>query len=82
MKKFVFNKAFDDELLEAVDVLMENGFIVEDFGIGAGAQLGADQGVPLAGDCKAVVANRMDGGRPHKRFNFKRKKKKKTKKNA
>lgn len=54
--------------------------INEDFGIGVGAPLGADQGIPCGGDCKAVVAKRMDGGRPHCRFDLRRKKKKKAKK--
>ena len=69
-----------DDLMEASRVLEENGFIMEDFGIGVGAPLGADQGIPCGGDCKAVVAKRMDGGHPHCRFNLRRKKKKKAKK--
>lgn len=48
----------------------------EDFGIGVGAPLGADQGIPCGGDCKAVVAKRMDGGRPYTRFRRRLKKKK------
>lgn len=47
----------------------------EDFGIGVGAPLGADQGIPLGGDCKAVVPVRMFG--LQRRFRLKKKKKKK-----
>ena len=58
------------KLEEALKELEEAGLIAEDFGIGVGAPLGADQGIPLGGDCKAVVAKRMDGGKPKTRFDF------------
>lgn len=67
-------------LEEAQEILNDAGLIAEDFGIGVGAPLGADQGIPCGGDCKAVVAKRMDGGHPHCRFNLRRRKKKKAKK--
>lgn len=65
---------------EALAELESAGLIAEDFGIGVGAPLGADQGIPMGGDCKAVVAKRMDGGRPKTRFDFKKLKKKAKKK--
>ena len=68
------------KLEEALKELEEAGLIAEDFGIGVGAPLGADQGIPLGGDCKAVVAKRMDGGKPKTRFDFKKLKKKAKKK--
>lgn len=40
----------------------------EDFGIGVGGMTGADQGIPMGGDCKAVVAKRIDGGKCACRF--------------
>ena len=53
--------------------------ILDDFGIGVGGMTGADQGIPQGGDCKAVVAKRMDGGHPHCRFKIYRRKRKKKK---
>ena len=48
-------------LEEAVEVLKKNGYKVlnEDFGIGVGAPLGADQGIPHGGDCKGCCPLRM-----------------------
>ena len=48
-------------LEEAVEVLKKNGYKVldEDFGIGVGAPLGADQGIPHGGDCKGCCPQRM-----------------------
>ena len=51
----------------------------EDFGIGVGGMTGADQGIPMGGDCKAVVAKRIDGGKPACRFRNMLKKRKKNK---
>lgn len=51
----------------------------EDFGIGVGGMTGADQGIPMGGDCKAVVAKRMDGGTPACRFRRRIKKRRKAK---
>lgn len=48
--------------------------IDEDFCVGVGGMTGADQGIPEGGDAKAVVAKRMDGGTPHRRFKRKKKK--------
>lgn len=74
-------------LEQAFAILAEHAYtaekrviVHEDFGIGVGGPLGADQGVPCGGDCKAVVAKRMDGGRPKTRFVFKRRKKKRRRK--
>ena len=46
---------------EAVEILKNNGYKVleEDFGIGVGAPLGADQGIPHGGDCKGCCPQRM-----------------------
>jgi hypothetical protein len=66
-------------LKEAAEILKKAGFEIlmnEDFGIGVGGLTGADQGIPHGGDCKAVVAFRMDGGKPKSRKWFIRKKKK------
>ena len=66
-------------LKEAAEILEKAGFEIlmsEDFGIGVGAPLGADQGIPQRGDCKAVVPFRMDGGKPKSRKWFIKKKKK------
>lgn len=48
-------------LEEAVEVLKKNGYKIlnEDFGIGVGAPLGADQGIPHGGDCKGCCPQRM-----------------------
>lgn len=51
----------------------------EDFGIGVGGMTGADQGIPMGGDCKAVVAKRIDGGTPACRFRRRIKKRRKAK---
>lgn len=53
--------------------------ILEDFGIGVGGMTGADQGIPQSGDCKAVVAKRMDGGHPQCRYHIRKRKKRKKK---
>lgn len=47
-------------LEEAVEILEKNGYKVldEDFGIGVGAPLGADQGIPEGGDCKGCCPQR------------------------
>lgn len=66
-------------LKEAAEILKKAGFKIlmnEDFGIGVGGLTGADQGIPQSGDCKAVVAFRMDGGKPKTRKWFIKKKKK------
>ena len=46
---------------EALELLEENGYKVldEDFGIGVGGPLGADQGIPYGGDCKGCCPQRM-----------------------
>lgn len=46
---------------EAIELLEENGYKVldEDFGIGVGGPLGADQGIPHGGDCKGCCPQRM-----------------------
>lgn len=46
---------------EAVEILKNNGYKVlkEDFGIGVGAPLGADQGIPHGGDCKGCCPQRI-----------------------
>lgn len=75
----VLEGEFDDELGESVEIDADDLILDEDFGIGVGGLTGADQGIPHGGDCKAVVAFRMDGGKPKRRIYFK-KKKKKTKK--
>lgn len=48
-------------LEEAIDILKKNGykFLDEDFGIGVGTPLGADQGIPHGGDCKGCCPQRM-----------------------
>ena len=62
---------------EIVEYLLDwNESLNEDFGIGVGGLTGADQGIPHGGDCKAVVAFRMDGSKPKSRKWFIRKKKK------
>ena len=69
-------------LKEAAEILKKAGFEIlmnEDFGIGVGGLTGADQGIPHGGDCKAVVAFRMDGGKPKKRFNIRKIKKRRRK---
>lgn len=58
--------------------------IDEDFGIGVGAPLGADQGIPFGGDGKAVVPCYMGtysrfGRIDNKSNNYKRKVKRKKK---
>lgn len=74
-------------LRQALRILAEHAYIVEnashvfeDFGIGVGAPLGADQGIPCGGDRKAVVAMRMDGGKPKTRFAIKRRGRKRRRK--
>ena len=46
---------------EALELLEENCYKVldEDFGIGVGGPLGADQGIPHGGDCKGCCPQRM-----------------------
>lgn len=71
-------------------LLSEISKIDEDFGIGVGAPLGADQGIPFGGDGKAVVPCYMGtysrfgkiDNKPieNNKHKFKRKKKKKTSK--
>lgn len=56
---FIDKKSHQTTIEEIVDTL------TEDFGIGVGAPLGADQGIPLGGDCKAVIPCRM--GAPMRR---------------
>lgn len=46
---------------EAILTLRRAGYIIEDFGIGVGGMTGADQGILLGGDCKAVVPFRTGG---------------------
>lgn len=73
-------KEYYNMIKESAEILTADDLILdEDFGIGVGGLTGADQGIPHGGDCKAVVAFRMDGGKPKRRIYFK-KKKKKTKK--
>lgn len=75
----IFDKVLEGEFDESVEIDADDLNLDEDFGIGVGGLTGADQGIPHGGDCKAVVAFRMDGGKPKRRIYFK-KKKKKTKK--
>lgn len=75
----IFDKVLEGEFDESVEITADDLILDEDFGIGVGGLTGADQGIPHGGDCKAVVAFRMDGGKPKRRIYFK-KKKKKTKK--
>lgn len=75
----IFDKVLEGEFDESVEIDADDLILDEDFGIGVGGLTGADQGIPHGGDCKAVVAFRMDGGKPKRRIYFK-KKKKKTKK--
>ena len=76
---FILEDAKNDGLSpdEIVEYLLDwDESLNEDFGIGVGAPLGADQGIPHGGDCKAVVAFRMDDGKPKSRKWFIKKKKK------
>ena len=75
----IFDRVLEGEFDESVEIDADDLILDEDFGIGVGGLTGADQGIPHGGDCKAVVAFRMDGGKPKRRIYFK-KKKKKTKK--
>ena len=75
----VFDRVLEVEFDESAEIGADDLTLDEDFGIGVGGLTGADQGIPHGGDCKAVVAFRMNGGKPKRRIYFK-KKKKKTKK--
>lgn len=75
----IFDRVLDGEFDESVEIDADDLILDEDFGIGVGGLTGADQGIPHGGDCKAVVAFRMNGGKPKRRIYFK-KKRKKTKK--
>lgn len=46
---------------EAILTLRRAGYVIEDFGIGVGGMTGADQGIMLGGDAKAVVPYRAGG---------------------
>ena len=75
----IFDRVLEGEFDESLKIDADDLILDEDFGIGVGGLTGADQGIPHGGDCKAVVAFRMNGGKPKRRIYFK-KKKKKTKK--
>ena len=75
----IFDRVLEGEFDESVEIDADDLILDEDFGIGVGGLTGADQGIPHGGDCKAVVAFRMNGGKPKRRIYFK-KKRKKTKK--
>ena len=72
----IFDRVLDGEFDESVEIDADDLILDEDFGIGVGGLTGADQGIPHGGDCKAVVAFRMNGGKPKRRIYFKKKKKK------
>ena len=74
----IFDRVLEGEFDESVKITADDLNLVEDFGIGVGGLTGADQGIPHGGDCKAVVAFRMDGGRPKRRFFIRKKKRKKA----
>lgn len=72
-------KEYYNMIKESTEILTADDLnLVEDFGIGVGGLTGADQGIPHGGDCKAVVAFRMDGGKPKRRFFIRKKKRKKV----
>ena len=73
----IFDGVLEGEFDESVEIDADDLILDEDFGIGVGGLTGADQGIPHGGDCKAVVAFRMNGGKPKRRIYFKKKKKKK-----
>ena len=73
----IFDRVLEGEFDESVEIDADDLILDEDFGIGVGGLTGADQGIPHGGDCKAVVAFRMNGGKPKRRIYFKKKKKKK-----
>ena len=73
----IFDGVLEGEFDESVEIDADDLILYEDFGIGVGGLTGADQGIPHGGDCKAVVAFRMNGGKPKRRIYFKKKKKKK-----
>lgn len=73
----IFDRVLEGEFDESVEIGADDLILDEDFGIGVGGLTGADQGIPHGGDCKAVVAFRMNGGKPKRRIYFKKKKKKK-----
>ena len=72
----IFYRVLEGEFDESVEIGADDLILDEDFGIGVGGLTGADQGIPHGGDCKAVVAFRMNGGKPKRRIYFKKKKKK------
>lgn len=87
-----FNQQSPEEWFQDIIVMLRKGRnayidkhpdgpedVNEDFGIGVGGMTGADQGIPMGGDCKAVVAKRMDGGTPVSRFRRRIKKRRKAK---
>ena len=74
----IFDRVLEGEFDESVEIDADDLILDEDFGIGVGGLTGADQGIPHGGDCKAVVAFRMNGGKPKRRIYFKKKKKKKV----
>lgn len=74
----IFDRVLEGEFDESVKITADDLNLVEDFGIGVGGLTGADQGIPHGGDCKAVVAFRMDGGKPKRRFFIRKKKRKKA----
>ena len=73
----IFDRVLEGEFDESLKIDADDLILDEDFGIGVGGLTGADQGIPHGGDCKAVVAFRMNGGKPKRRIYFKKKKKKK-----
>lgn len=87
-----FNQQSPEEWFQDIIVMLRKGRnayiekhpdgpedVNEDFGIGVGGMTGADQGIPMGGDGKAVVAGRIDGGRLLQSFRNMLKKKRKHK---